>query len=84
MDQLRAREINLEGVKVIVIETVGMRVRHANDYGFIHGSLEPLAVIICDRKGTRARDMGGNPTSLVDLARAVPQLEAMIGAETDR
>jgi uncharacterized spore protein YtfJ len=81
MNRLRATVVDLEAMRLIVIESIETGSYRTGDNGFCYGTLEPIAVVTCDSKRIRAVDMQGHPVSVDDLTDAVPRLAELISDE---
>jgi len=78
MERLRGREIYRDSLRrLIAVETVALR-RETQPVRYIHGSIEPVALVVCAEDSTFALDMEGEPTDIRRLKRDVPGLEALL------
>ena len=79
MDSLRSSEIYRDaGCKLITVQAVELQ-QGANDAGcYLHGSMKPVAVIVCSRDGIYALDMNAEPVALERLLHDVPGLDSLI------
>lgn len=79
MDRSRGIEIYRDtGCKLIAVQTADLQ-RGANDNGYyLHGTMKPVAVIVCSRDGMCALDMNAEPVALERLLHDVPGLDSLI------
>jgi hypothetical protein len=83
VNTLRAREIyNDAGLRLIVIESVEVRVGNTNTICRMFGKTEPIAVIVCAQDATYALDMQAKTAALDQLRRDIPVLDTMIAPYT--
>ena len=81
MRTLRAIEIfNNATHKLIAIEAVDFQSNLVNKGYHLHGTLEPVAIIICTPEGINTLDMFAQPTAIAPLRQNIPELDALITA----
>lgn len=79
MATLRASEIfNDARQMLIVVESVDIRYSKSYTSCSIFGGIEPIAVIVCRPDVIYALDMSAKMTSLDQLRRDIPELDAII------
>ena len=65
---------------LIVIEAVELRTTTITRGRFMFGNIAPIAVVVCREDGTTAFDMHAKPTSVEQLRRDIPELDAVLSA----
>jgi hypothetical protein len=79
MDKLRATVIfNNASVKLIAIESINWKHIRTDMSCRFAANMEPIAVIVCHRRGAYAMDMSAQPMILEQLQRDVPGLARML------
>ena len=80
MQTLRANEIHADAaIRVIAIEAVHFNTEKAGRFYRLFMRIEPTAVVICEGSGKRVIDLASAETSLEELKRNVPGLQALLG-----
>lgn len=81
MRALRATEVFTgDGIQVLAVEAVELRHGDWGAGGYLHGRLEPVAVVVCDRHGVQAIDMAAGAADIERLRREVLGLDALVDA----
>lgn len=79
MDKVRATVIfNDASVKLIAIESINWKYVKTDMGCRIFANMEPIAVIVCHRRGVYAMDMSAQPMVLEQLKRDVPGLARIL------
>lgn len=79
MGTLRTSEIfNDSRLRIIAIESVDFRHNKTNAGYRMHGTIEPIAIVICGPDATYALDMKANPVNFDQLREELPELDTMI------
>jgi hypothetical protein len=81
MAELRARRVyDDEDRTVVVVESIDIRFRKADEgFGFLARS-EPVAVVVATADGTHAVDVNAEPLDVVRLIDEVPELGDLVAS----
>lgn len=81
MGTLRIREVFTDStLKLIAVESVDYRHTRTKTGGYMYGSIEPIAVIVCGPDGTTAFDTEGKPASVEQLRKDIPGLDGFVSS----
>ncbi len=79
MGKLRTSEFfNDSNLTLIAVESVDLRYHKTNSSCVLHGSIDPVAVIVRSADGTYALDMEAKPVNLDQIKEDIPELYAML------
>lgn len=81
MGTCRINELFIDpALTLIVVEAVDFQTAKFATGGYMFGNIAPIAVVICRNDGTTALDMQARPTSVEQLRRDIPELDAVLSA----
>jgi len=81
MERWRAgKPIVAGGVTVVLVERLFLESYDGNGAGWLHGSLEPRAVVVRDAAGVRAFDTKARSIPVESLVQKIPELGALLGS----
>ncbi len=81
MPVLRARKLFREsGRLLIAVEQVKVAREAGPPFAWLSVRLEPVALVVCSREGSRALDLQSRPLGLGQLRATVSGLEVMLSA----
>ena len=79
MGRLRTSELfNDSKLTLIAVESVDLRYHKNNTSCVLHGSINPVAVIVRSADGSYALDMEAKPVNLDQLKQDIPELYAIL------
>ncbi len=74
------KPVTLEDVTLLAVEKVSIRSGRDESGNWVQASVEPFAVIVRDRNGTRAYDLDANAVSLETLREKVSDLDSLLAS----
>lgn len=74
------KPITLEDVTLLAIEKVSVQSDEGESGNWVRASVEPFAIIVRDRNGTRAYDPDANAVSLETLREKVSDLDSLLAS----
>jgi hypothetical protein len=81
MAELRARQVFQDaGRLIIAVEQRELRQRNSRASWQLYGTLEPVAVIVCEPDGVYALDMALQPLAVAELTAQIPELATLLAA----
>ena len=79
MKTLRLRKILDEDArKLIAVESVESTQSKTDTGGRFFGSIKPIALVVCDPRGSYALDIEARTADLEQLRRDLPELDALV------
>jgi hypothetical protein len=81
MAELRARQVFQDaGRLIIAVEQRELRQRNSRASWQLYGTLESIAVIVCEPDGVYALDMALQPLAVAELTAQIPELATLLAA----
>ena len=81
MNAMRVNEIFSDSRRLLVaVESVDLQRNQVDTSLLMHGSLNPVAIVVCDLGSTYAFDMEAKPVAVDELRQDLPDLDTAICA----